>query len=77
MKRWCRACQASYDEREGGIIHDAEGRSLYWVCQRCTRQAKVSGGGRVWSLEDFLHEGGSAAVDAALDALNRTPKVQT
>jgi len=76
MKKWCKSCQSANPEREGGIAYAADGASLYWICHACTRHAKVSGGGRVRSLEDILDEGGGAAVDAALDAVNRTSKAK-
>lgn len=74
MKRWCKSCQGAYAEREGGIVYAKDGASLYWICQACTRHAKVSGNGRVRALTDILDESGGAAVDAALDALRRTAK---
>lgn len=77
MKKWCKSCSSAYAEREGGIVHAEDGASLYWLCQSCTRQAKVSGNRRVRALADVLDEGGSAAVDAALHALNRSSKTQT
>lgn len=76
MKKWCKACNSAYPERDGGIVYAADGASLYWVCENCTRKAKVSGDRRVRSLEEFLHEGGSEAVDAALNAVNRSAKTQ-
>jgi len=74
MKKWCKSCQGAYPEREGGIVYAPDGASLYWVCYACTRKAQISGVGRVRSLADVLDEGGSAAVDAALNAVNRAPK---
>ena len=72
MKRWCKSCQGTDSEREGGIVYAADGASLHWVCYACTRKAKVSGAGRVRSLTDVLDEEGSAGVDAALNALKRS-----
>jgi len=74
MKKWCKSCQGTYPEREGGIVHASDGASLYWVCSACTRRAQISGTGRVRSLADVLDEGGSAAVDAALNAVIRASK---
>ena len=74
MKKWCKSCQGAYPEREGGVVYAADGASLYWVCYACTRKAQISGTGRIRSLADILDEGGSAAVDAALNAVNRSPK---
>lgn len=76
MKKWCKSCRGSFPEREGGIVYASDGASLYWICQACTRDAKVSGDRRVRSLEDFLYEGGSEAVDAALHAVSRAAKAQ-
>jgi len=76
MNRWCKQCQGVYPERDGGVVYAKDGASLYWVCQACTRRAKVSGDGRVRALEEFLDEGGSEAVDAALNAVSRTAKTK-
>ncbi len=74
MKKWCKACQGAYPDREGGIVYDSQGKSLHWLCQACTRRAKVSGDRRVRALADILDEEGSAAVDAALDEVGGTAK---
>ena len=76
MKRWCRKCQGTYFEREGGIVYDEHGTSLYWVCYGCTRQTKISGDGRVRPLTEVLDEAGSEGVDAALDDLKRTTQAK-
>lgn len=74
MKRWCKLCQTTHGEREGGIAYGKNGKSLYWLCFGCARHAKISGDGRVRSLADVLDEGGSKAVDAALDEVSRAAK---
>ena len=76
MKKWCKLCQSTYPERDGAIVYGQNGESLYWVCYPCARRAKVSGDGRVRSLADILDEGGSTAVDAALDAVDRAAKAK-
>ena len=76
MIRWCKLCQSTHGEREGGIVYGSQGESLYWICHACARRAKVSGDGRVRSLADVLDEGGSKAVDAALDEVGRSAKAQ-
>jgi hypothetical protein len=76
MKKWCKLCQSTHADREGAIVYGKNGESMYWICYACARQAKVSGNGRVRSLADVLDEGGSAAVDAALDDVNRSAKAQ-
>ena len=77
MKKWCKLCQCTHPEREGAIVYGKDGESLYWVCYACARKASVSGDGRVRSLADILDEGGSAAVDAALDEIDRATKGKT
>jgi len=77
MKRWCKTCQSTHGEREGGIVYGKNGESLYWICFGCARHAKISGDGRVRSLADVLDEGGSKAVDAALDEVSRVAKSET
>ena len=57
-------------------MYGENNQSLYWICYACARQAKVSGSGRVRSLADILDEGGSTAVDAALDEVGRTTKTK-
>ena len=76
MIKWCKLCQSTHGEREGAIVYGQDGESLYWVCYPCARKAKVSGDGRVRSLADILDEGGSTAVDAALDAVDRAAKAK-
>ena len=76
MKKWCKLCQCTHADREGAIVYGENNQSLYWICYACARQAKVSGSGRVRSLADILDEGGSTAVDAALDDVNRSAKAQ-
>ncbi len=58
------------------IVYGENNQSLHWICYACARQAKVSGNGRVRSLADILDEGGSTAVDAALDEVSRIAKAQ-
>jgi len=77
MIKWCKLCQSTHGEREGGIVYGSQGESLYWICHACARRAKVSGDGRVRSLADILDEGESRAVDAALDEVGRTTKAKT
>ena len=77
MIKWCKLCQSTHGEREGGIVYGKNGESLYWICFGCARHAKVSGDGRVRSLTDVLDESGSAAVDAALDEVSRASKTET
>jgi len=76
MIKWCKLCQSTHGEREGGIVYGKNGESLYWICAGCARHAKVSGDGRVRSLTDVLDEGGSKAVDAALDEVSRASKTE-
>lgn len=76
MKKWCKLCQCTHADREGAIVYGENNQSLYWICYACARQAKVSGNGRVRSLADILDEGGSPAVDAALDEVSRIAKAQ-
>ena len=76
MIKWCKLCQSTHAEREGGIVYGKNGESLYWICFGCVRHAKVSSDGRVRSLTDVLDESGSKAVDAALDEVNRSTKAK-
>lgn len=76
MKRWCPNCNATNFEREGGIAYDEQDRPVRWLCNACTRRAKVSGRGRVRSIADILDEEGSGAVDVALDATTRAAQAQ-
>lgn len=76
MKKWCKSCQSTHADREGAIVYGENNQSLHWICYACARQAKVSGNGRVRSLADILDEGGSTAVDAALDEVSRIAKAQ-
>lgn len=76
MKKWCKLCQSTHADREGAIVYGKDNQSMYWICYACARQAKVSGDGRVRSLADVLDEGGSTAVDAALDAVSRVAKTK-
>jgi hypothetical protein len=76
MKKWCKLCQSTHADREGAVLYGENGESLCWICYACARQAKVSGNRRVRSLADILDEGGSAAVDAALDEVGRATKTK-
>ena len=32
MIKWCKLCQSTHGEREGGIVYGKNGESLYWIC---------------------------------------------
>lgn len=76
MKRWCRVCQTANYEREGAIVYDEYGASMYWICYGCSRSTEVSSAGRVRPLKEVLDEAGSPGVDAALDALKRNTQAK-
>lgn len=77
MKRWCPDCKTTNFEREGGVSYDEQNRVMCWLCNACTRRAKVSGRGRVRSLASILDEEGSGAVDAVLHEATRIAQNQT
>jgi hypothetical protein len=56
MKKWCKVCQSSFPEREGGIFFNSDGKSLYWACSYCIHAAKASGRTNVKYLRDIAEE---------------------